>query len=446
MSSSDIIRRDRGHEFNRSHPEDLTLWRQHGCTVPTCTDVGNRVELSSVDPEVVGGEAKDRIFNMTVSELANEILPTGIVVIRAPDGSILPTPDRVEADTFIFRQMAHGIMIPNGKGGLVEVWSFDDNGPDGEANVWPAPTIRVTEGDLVHNQLTTRRGTHTIHHHAIEPTMMNDGVGHISFEVDAGGYTYQWFASEAGTYFYHCHKNTVLHFEMGMYGFLIVDPDVEGAPFRDGGRGEIRRENETIDYDIERLWAVDELDSRWHDVVSLNVAAGIECDFFHADLDGNRIPNTLNNPMPFGPDPLLHKFDPDIFVISGIAADQRLEVPIIDGTNDPKEKVHINAKQGDVIIIRLLCAGYTTQVFRFDLDTELIEVDARTLGFGDRQQYSHPEIIPANTPFELTTARRKTLLIDTDDIAPGTYFGHVSFIDWVSGELHGRIDVPITIS
>jgi plastocyanin len=433
MAITDIIPRDLNHPFDPANPGDLTEFRQHGCSIPACTDLQFRIPLSRIDPEVVGGEDRDRILNLVVPELAR--IPT-------PDGSALATPDRVVADRFFFRQMAHGIFVPDGKSGTVEVWSFDDTGPNQIFDVWPAPTIRAREGDMVHTMLTTRRGTHTIHHHGIEPTTMNDGVGHISFEVDGGGYTYQWLAREAGTYFYHCHKNTVLHFEMGMYGFLIIDPPEPDAPYVDGGPGAIRVGNDIVRYDQEKLWAVDELDFRWHSIVGKRVDSGVECDFYHATIDGIPIPGT-NIPMPDGPDPLMHRFEPTIFTISGVAVDQTQGPPPWMMT-DPR--VAITAQRGQKVVLRLLCAGYTTQVFRFGLPCTLIEVDNRTLGYGPRQQYSHPETIPAKQPFEMTTARKKVFLFDTTDIAPKTYPMRVDFIDWVNGRVWGTVIATFTVT
>ncbi len=89
---------------------------------------------------------------------------------------------------------------------------------------YPAPMMRAPRGAVCH--LHTGCGgppPHTIHWHGIEPTPMNDGVGHCSFEVQ-GSYIYQWQPNFIGTYFYHCHRNTVQHFEYGLHGMMPFSP------------------------------------------------------------------------------------------------------------------------------------------------------------------------------------------------------------------------------
>jgi hypothetical protein len=115
-------------------------------------------------------------------------------------------------------------------------------------------------------------------------------VGHTAQEI--GDYTYQWQPNFIGSYFYHCHRNTVQHFEMGLYGFLIIEPPdayTAGGGNNPGGYPRRTAANTapfpqfpgfvggdlasgdphayTIPYDYEALWVCDDVDSYWHNVV-----------------------------------------------------------------------------------------------------------------------------------------------------------------------------------
>ena len=152
-----------------------------------------------------------------------------------PPSSGGPNPDPQPPTFFFRRNLLVGIDLTLPDGGRVPMWIIED--PDSKnGRTFPSAPIRIPLNSLVNVDVNCQGGTHTIHWHGIEPTPMNDGVGHTSFEV-SGHFIYQFQPRHAGTYFYHCHKNTVLHFEMGLYGLLLIDPPkpagstVEGPPY-----------------------------------------------------------------------------------------------------------------------------------------------------------------------------------------------------------------------
>ena len=223
-------------------------------TVPDLAPILGRIETIVYEQErrTDGGErvgAPDTHTNMTTDEL------DAALIAEHESACALIDTDRVEPDVAFVREVHNGAHLRMHDGREVEFWSFNDPFSRDD-KPFPSPMIRVREGQIVHTTLIPSMNTHTIHHHGIEPTPHNDGVGHTSFEVK-DHYTYQWRPAHAGTYFYHCHKNTVLHFEMGMYGPLVVDPPE--------GPGYVRRGTEIVPYDHEVLWIPDDVEPDWHD-------------------------------------------------------------------------------------------------------------------------------------------------------------------------------------
>jgi FtsP/CotA-like multicopper oxidase with cupredoxin domain len=307
-----------------------------------------------------------------------------------------PTPDNVAADVTINRQgyTSTNVTMPDGQS--VEFWSFTDGGSWNSPVSFPSPTIRVRQGQIVHTNFSANHGTHTIHHHAIEPTTFNDGVGHTSFEV-RGSYTYQWRPAHAGTYFYHCHKNTTLHFEMGMYGLLIVDPASGQKRLYDPDPNDTNAVDTT--YDVEATWVVDDVDPTWR---SLDHDAGL-C----------------------GADVGLNIFRPKYFMITG--------VPNNKTTTDSRAVV--NMKVGQRLLIRHVNASYSVvRQTITGLDAQLVGVDGRALrtnaALGD---FGAPYTVAAGTPLLSTSAQRHDLLVKPT--VKGQYRVRMEFLHWITGAL-----------
>lgn len=475
MAIDDIIPRDQ--DFTNVHGDhgdrpfdplvnvdDLVMIQEFGVTVPSSLSLflrENGDAVAGIEALPPGAFEVSHRLNLLIPELTAGL---------DPNAADLPTPDGVAPNRNFSRQGLHQLFIPvfpvrtGGAATTVEMWPFASRNPD--IVTFPSPPIRCVEGEVCHTRLSNRSGPHTIHHHGIEPTSMNDGVGKLSMEVSGPDYVYQWQANEAGTYFYHCHRNTALHFEMGMYGMLLVDPPAPvgsglTAPYTTGGAGFIRRRSELVRYDREAVWVPDDIDPRWRELANVSRQYGITDPaplgdptgfFYHSDwngvLNGEFNPQTplVNDGDPTLP-PGLHFFDPQYFVISGVSSPWT--VPQAPGMplrppGIPADGVSVRAAPGQTVLVRLLNASYTTMRFTFPLDAEVVGIDGHSLGHGARAQYSQPFVVPAGESFVLTTARRWDLLLH--NVPVGTHTANMEFRSWTNDTHYHTAQAQIIVA
>ena len=309
------------------------------------------------------------------------------------------TPGIVTADVTYNLNIDMRIPLTMDDGRTINMWGFGSDGGMGGGmggGTFPSPPMRINAGTIVHSVLNVQGGMwlHTLHHHGIEPADHSDGVGHITWDVD-GTFTYQWRPMHPGTYFYHCHTNTVLHAEMGMYGALIVDPP-EGPGTLVSATGG----NPAVTYDVEAFWVVDEIDSRWH---TLEWDAGT-C----------------------GEDVGLNRLEPDYFVITGV-----------DGTgNSAMNAAPISAtvQVGEKLLARYICAGYHPQHIDFGGLTGTVHIsDGRNL----------PNPIQV-TSLDAVSAERYDVIFEPTE--PGEYIITCDIKDWITMEVLGTVKTNVIVT
>lgn len=231
---------------------------------------------------------------------------------------------------------------------VVRSWYFG-NGFNDDRTV-PSPVIEAIEGQTVEVTLDSMM-PHSIHFHGLDVDQANDGVpntsGYVAHMNGGGGFgrvdgyenlgspfTYNFVAPHAGTYMYHCHVDTVLHFEMGMYGTVIVrPPDGSATTAWEGGPS----------FDREYIWHLHTFDSGWHDIGG-------------------------GGPPISGPETVRHH--PDYFMINGR-----------DGANTSSDPTTaISAAAGQKVLIRTTNVGYQPALVRLGgLVFEVIASDGRPL-------------------------------------------------------------------
>ncbi|MDR6417222.1 multicopper oxidase domain-containing protein [Pseudarthrobacter sulfonivorans] len=315
-------------------------------------------------------------------------------------------------------------------GGEFEMWTFET---ERSGRIFPAPLIRITEGQVFHGTVRPSKKVHTIHWHGIEPDPRNDGVGHTSFEV-SGSYTYQWRPERgepgdpnrgaSGTYFYHCHVNTPLHVQMGMFGPLIIDPASDPRyPVAKGARRAFV-DGPEYDIDTESILVPYSVDPRWHE---LNHAAGLS-----------------------GEDAGLDKFKPRHFYLLGgeLARVPKREGPIF------LTRLRARMAGGEVkpTLLRLLNANYFPVNARFTDSkgmpvamAELISHDGRPFRdtsspTGPARPISHTGPLKSDL-INFGAAERYDMLLRPP--AAGTYWLTVDLLDWITEKVLFTRKIPV---
>jgi len=304
------------------------------------------------------------------------------------------TPGLVSADVTYNLNIDMQIPLTMDNGTTVNMWGFGSDGGMGGGmgnGTFPSPPMRVNAGTIVHTVLNVQGGmwNHTVHHHGIEPADHADGVGHITWDVD-GVYTYQWRPMHPGTYFYHCHTNTVLHAEMGMYGAIIIDPP-EGPGTLISGK---------VTYDQEAFWVVDEIDSRWH---TLPWDAGT-C----------------------GQDVGLNRLRPNYFVITGVDGSGT------SAMNNPP--ISATVQIGQKLLARYICAGYHPQHIRFGGLTGTVYIS-------DGRELPRPINV---TELRAVSAERYDIIFEPTQT--GNYIVTCDVLDWITGKVLGTVKTNITVT
>ncbi len=372
---------------------------------------------------------------------------------------------------------------------------------------YPAATIRTPRGAVYHAELTGKGPPpHTIHWHGIEPTPINDGVGHCSMEI--GGYLYQWQPNFIGSYFFHCHRNTMQHFEFGLFGNLfILPPDaffasVTGADWRtqtlpagplvlnnipvgacedgnfraaanlltldpaiqarfpgfvagdptfgvgtadDTGVGDPHAF--TVPYDVEVMWVFDDRDSNWSDVAS-NAFTTFPQFGTTPGVNDNFHANEVNGFFAF------NDFRPDYWFVTGVPVPAPrggtgelptgLVIPPELNSGVTGTRIDVAAQVGQTILFRALDAAYNSAKVTFPVDVILIAWDGRALGVPPFARYNEASVVPAGVAIPFSTARRFDAIAKPTETMSD--FVKVEFLDTRGGDLNLTAMIPFNIT
>jgi FtsP/CotA-like multicopper oxidase with cupredoxin domain len=287
---------------------------------------------------------------------------------------------------FAMRARMNGNAVYDGQ--AVNIWYFDyDASNMGFMNDrhLPSAHIEPIEGELTRIEFVNQSSMpHTIHLHGLDVDQANDGVPQTSAVVPPlGSFTYEFVAPHAGTYHYHCHVDTIVHYHRGMGGAIVVRPP-DGATDRawDGGPT----------FDEEVLWHLQTFDMAWKNELASSAQTA--------------------------------RHRPGVFLLNGLQT--------ADATADPFTRVDLAV--GQTAYIRLLNHAYQwARVSLGGLPFQVVATDGRPM-----------LQVPTVESWELGPGERYDLLLDTT--TPAAVTAAIDYLDDYSGQLLGSVGTEIVVS
>ncbi|MCG7928375.1 MAG: multicopper oxidase domain-containing protein [Candidatus Thiodiazotropha taylori] len=349
---------------------------------------------------------------------------------------------------------------------------------------WPGPTIELNEGDHFYLNLTNV-GTvvrpdlfdpHTVHFHGFpNASAAFDGVPEVSISINMGStLTYYYNIVEPGTYLYHCHVEATEHMEMGMLANLYVHPiqdelgcfdfgaDNPGTTEYDpvripngncaaavGSGGYVYNDGDgTTAFDVESAIQLSSFDQVFHDA-SLFVQplpfALLEGNY--PQFNGRGYPDTINpDPLPAPADATDPIADPA--GVNGGKVTGTVGEPLTDGavTQLLGSRIQLDRNTGEQrLLLRLSNVGLDRfwTITAMGLTMKVVGTGARHMrGIDGKNIYKEA------ASHNFGGGETLDIIIDTTDVAPGTYFLHATEVHQMSNatQLDGGMITEIVIN
>lgn len=290
---------------------------------------------------------------------------------------------------------------------------------------FPAPSITVREGQRLYLTLTNAGmmgrpdlfDPHTVHWHGFpNAAPVFDGVPSASIAINmAASLTYFYQVNDPGTYMYHCHVEATEHMQMGMLGNLWVEPkqnllpdgtDLNGFTHHTGYRYAYNDGDGSTRYDVEYPIQLSSFDPDFHDASqTVQPLPFAMMNDRYPMINGRGYPDTVN------PAGLSNYQDPP--------------------RESQKVSTLIRATQGDKILLRvssLSTAEYFT-ITTQGIPMRVIAMCARQLKGPDGKDLSY-----RTTSIDLGGGESYDVILDTDQVAAGTYLLHSTNLRQLSND------------
>jgi FtsP/CotA-like multicopper oxidase with cupredoxin domain len=329
---------------------------------------------------------------------------------------------------------------------------------------WPGSSIVLDQGDELFLSLTNV-GTvmrpdlfdpHTVHYHGFpNAATVFDGVPEVSISINMGStLTYYYNNVEPGTYIYHCHVEATEHMEMGMLANLYVHAkqDETGCTgaipcpvgTRKGGTdplapmGYAYNDNDgTTAYDVEAPIQVSGFDSKFHDAhIQVQPLPFSTLETNYPQINGRGYPDTVlelygsNMTAPQNNDGTPWLPEGEVLNNGEVAQDL--------GSG-------ISVNQGDKLLLRMS----NVSIDRFFTMTAP-GLKMKIIGTGARQarSLSDKNLYVETSSINFGGGETHDVIIDTSDVAPGTYFLTASEYYMMSNktELDGGLITEIVVN
>ncbi len=297
-----------------------------------------------------------------------------------------------------------------------------------------APTLVVKEGQHVHLDLSNVGmmlrpdlfDPHTVHFHGFpQAASIFDGEPMASISINMGAtLRYYYNIVEPGTYLYHCHVEATEHMEMGMLGNLWVLPKqnntgygnnaqqraatrakLGGNPNSAAPLGYVYNDGDgSTRYDVEAPLQMGGMDRTFHEEhIAVQPLPFSTLDESYPSFNGRGYPDTIN------PNPIANSLGLDAQKVSSL----------------------VTARKGQKVLLRLsnvsISDFHTLTVLGIPMT--VVGKDARLLrGPGGKN------LAYQTTSITLGGGEAADVILDTTNVAPGTYFVYDARLNHLSND------------